>query len=604
MFVVILFATIVIAVLFAKKVSESGAEVDPDATPTPVPTFTPAPTSTPKPALPDEVTVVRSESANPNAYGFSTLLQVDGSETSSYTRQNRISFGRDTEYSSISGITTFGGNNYRNSFSVGNVTLSDQRVRKAWEKQIGALGNWSGTGWTGQPLVVKWPEETKQILGIGEAYKANADLVEVIYPAMDGNIYFFDLATGNMTRDPINNGVVNKGTACLHPEGYPLLFVGQGIPVENDKGNYQAYVRVYNLITNELIYSFGGYDYFSRREWQAFDACPLITDDTIVYCGENGVLYSSRLNTQFDAATATLTINPERLVKYRYEGSGYSRNDSEGARWYGVESSLSAFRNWVFFSDNGGRLQCVDINSLKLQYVVDLKEESDSTPVIEESYDDSTIYLYSGSQTSSYDPALGEGYGYTYHRKINGLTGAVVWENRWICGTGDSSSSGGTLATPAMGKGNIENLVIFSVSQTALTKANPQPSTPTPGPDEAAQPSPEPIYDDGSGYTLGGRIVAYNKNTGTVAWTVEQAADYWSSPVLVYDENYRAYLIQCDRGGHIKLYDASTGGFLYDLDLGSRIDSTPVVYNNILVVGTRGKGGSGGAAKIIALKVS
>ena len=604
MFVVILFATIVIAVLFAKKVSESGAEVDPDATPTPVPTFTPAPTSTPKPALPDEVTVVRSESANPNAYGFSTLLQVDGSETSSYTRQNRISFGRDTEYSDLSGITTFGGNNYRNSFSVGNVTLSDQRVRKAWEKQIGALGNWSGTGWTGQPLVVKWPEETKQILGIGESYKANADLVEVIYPAMDGNIYFFDLATGNMTRDPINNGVVNKGTACLHPEGYPLLFVGQGIPVENDKGNYQAYVRVYNLITNELIYSFGGYDYFSRREWQAFDACPLITDDTIVYCGENGVLYSSRLNTQFDAATATLTINPERLVKYRYEGSGYSRNDSKGARWYGVESSLSAFRNWVFFSDNGGRLQCVDINSLKLQYVVDLKEESDSTPVIEESYDDSTIYLYSGSQTSSYDPALGEGYGYTYHRKINGLTGAVVWENRWICGTGDSSSSGGTLATPAIGKGNIENLVIFSVSQTALTKANPQPSTPTPGPDEATQPSPEPIYDDGSGYTLGGRIVAYNKNTGTVAWTVEQAADYWSSPVLVYDENYRAYLIQCDRGGHIKLYDASTGGFLYDLDLGSRIDSTPVVYNNILVVGTRGKGGSGGAAKIVALKVS
>lgn len=69
-------------------------------------------------------------------------------------------------------------------------------------------------------------------------------------------------------------------------------------------------------------------------------------------------------------------------------------------------------------------------------------------------------------------------------------------------------------------------------------------------------------------------------------------------------KNYRAYLIQCDRGGHIKLYDASTGGFLYDLDLGSRIDSTPVVYNNILVVGTRGKGGSGGAAKIIALKVS
>ncbi|MEZ4628564.1 MAG: hypothetical protein R2912_10950 [Eubacteriales bacterium] len=28
-----------------------------------------------------------------------------------------------------------------------------------------------------------------------------------------------------------------KGTACIDPRGYPLLFVGQGIPVDNDEGN-------------------------------------------------------------------------------------------------------------------------------------------------------------------------------------------------------------------------------------------------------------------------------------------------------------------------------------------------------------------------------
>ncbi|MDD6887307.1 MAG: hypothetical protein PUE41_02380, partial [bacterium] len=81
-------------------------------------------------------------------------------------------------------------------------------------------------------------------------------------------------------------------------------------------------------------------------------------------------------------------------------------------------------------------------------------------------------------------------------------------------------------------------------------------------------------------------------------------ADYWSSPVVVYDETDKAYLIQCDRAGYIKLYDASTSALLYSLDLGSRIDSTPAVFNNYLVVGTRGKGGSGESAKIICVKIT
>ena len=91
-----------------------------------------------------------------------------------------------------------------------------------------------------------------------------------------------------------------------------------------------------------------------------------------------------------------------------------------------------------------------------------------------------------------------------------------------------------------------------------------------------------------------------------MAWCLEQEgeADYWSSPVVVYDETDKAYLIQCDRAGYIKLYDASTSALLYSLDLGSRIDSTPAVFNNYLVVGTRGKGGSGESAKIICVKIT
>ena len=89
-----------------------------------------------------------------------------------------------------------------------------------------------------------------------------------------------------------------------------------------------------------------------------------------------------------------------------------------------------------------------------------------------------------------------------------------------------------------------------------------------------------------------------------MVWSVEQTSDYWSSPVVVYGDSGEAYLIQCDRGGYVTLYDASDGEKLNTIDLGSRIDSTPAVFNNMLIVGTRGKGGSGKTQKIACIKIS
>jgi hypothetical protein len=42
---------------------------------------------------------------------------------------------------------------------------------------------------------------------------------------------------------------------------------------------------------------------------------------------------------------------------------------------------------------------------------------------------------------------------------------------------------------------------------------------------------------------------------------------------------------------------------LNTIDLGSRIDSTPAVFDNMLVVGTRGKGGAGKGPQIVCLKI-
>jgi len=538
--------------------------------------------TTPKPEMEGDYTVSPDDSALPSRLGFETKLMVNRNETDTFERSVPICFGHYSTYSDVDGLLTFGGNHYRNTFAFGKASVSDKRLFRTWEERIGQIDSWSGTGWTGQPLIIRWPSEVRSILGVSDTYKSKEGFTEVIYPTMDGNIYFYDLETGAKTRT-INAGVVMKGTACLDPNGYPLLYVGQSIAEQNENGLPIAYLRVYSLITNEEIYRFGKHDYFSPREWQAYDASPLIVDDTIIFTGENGVLYSSKLNTVFDAANASVSIDPEPLVKYRYTATGYSKDDSPNKRWYGIESSVSAFRNYLFFTDNGGRLQCVDVNTYRLLYAVDVGDDADASVVVDESYDDNTVYLYTAGQVSIPSGDLGEDYGYSYHKKIDGLTGRIVWENRWVASIGDENSNGGTNATPHAGRGNISHLVIYAMNLADVSDV-----------------------DSEGERVLGGKIIAYNKQNGEVAWSLETqgSGDYWSSPVVVYDENDRAYLIQCDRSGYVKLYDAATSALLYSLDLGSRIDSTPAVFNNYMIVGTRGKGGSGESAKIICVKIT
>lgn len=562
-----------------------GAEI----TPTPVPTA--------KPELPGGLNVTPAESALPSALGFSSIIQHNRTETSHYERSDAVSFPTDSKYTKVPGLLTFGGNNYRNTFAYGTTSVAERRMYRIWEQKIGQIDSWTGTGWTGQALIVQWPDKVREVLGISDTYKSNESFVEVIYPAMDGKIYFFDLETGAQSRDPINTGSVMKSTACLDPNGYPLLYVGDSIAGKTDSGLYTAYVHVYSLITNEEIYRFGKHDYFSYREWQAYDGSPLIVNDTLFYAGENGVLYSCKLNTEFDAEAGTVTVNPESLVKYRYTGKGYNKSDAAGKRWYGVESSLSGFREWLFFADNGGRLQCVNANTYELEYVVDIGENADATVVVEEDYDDNTIYLYSAGQAYTSDASLGDGIGYSWHKKIDGLTGEIVWENSCPASVGDANANGGTIATPHVGHGNIDDLVIYAMDLAVMQGGGS--TSEEEGEDVESEEAAAPA-------SFGGRIIAYSKASGDIVWSAEQegAGDYWSSPVVVYDSEQCAYLIQCDRAGFIKMYDASNGSVLYSLDLGSRIDSTPAVFNNYLVVGTRGKGGSGETPKIICVKIA
>ena len=79
-----------------------------------------------------------------------------------------------------------------------------------------------------------------------------------------------------------------------------------------------------------------------------------------------------------------------------------------------------------------------------------------------------------------------------------------------------------------------------------------------------------------------------SKTSGEILWETELDNYMWSSPVDFYDEEGNGYIIQCDSAGNMFLMDGITGRILDKVNLGSNIESSPAIFNNKVVVATRG----------------
>lgn len=454
---------------------------------------------------------------------------------------NEISFGTGDEYTELEGIITFRGNNFRNMAAYGNITINEAKFEPVWSVDIGAIDNWTGVGWSGQPLIVKWPDELKQIMNIYSDKKAKTSLVEVIYATLDGKIYFLDLDDGSATRPPINAGVPHKGTPSLDPRGYPLLYVGQGINLVHEERVPLGF-RIYSLIDQKMLYFLDGNDPDKRREWFAFDSSALIdaANDTLYEPGESGIFYKILLNTVFELENAKISILPE-ISKYIYDPMENNRP--------GIENSMVTYMNYGFFADNSGYVKCIDLKTLEPVWVNFLKEDTDASLVAEEI--NGRLYLYAGSQVDFQGTS-----GTAYVRKIDGLTGEFMWENGYICGSTEDVN-GGVMATPVLGSGLLEDHIFFNIAK----------------------------YNN----TFNSLLVALDKNTGEEIWRYVHNNYAWASPVFVKSDNDKYYIIQCDSIGQVILFDAMTGEVVDVTFTGSNIEGSPVLYNDIMVIGTRGQ---------------
>ncbi len=530
----------------ANKALEETAE-SPAVTVQPTPTPTPEPTPTPV-GLPD-FKPHSVDGTEPERLISSTAIMVDGEVVEEYESDYEINFDLPERYTELEGIVTFRGDNFRSGAAYGTASVSSKTLTKVWSKSTSGLSDtdgtyWSGSGWTGQPLIVKWPEATrKNISAMYDWAREKEGLVEVIYATLDGHVYFYELTSGEYTRDPLNLGFNYKGAGALDPRGYPILYVGSGV----DSVNGRSRVKVVNLIDNSVMFEFGHNETFANRGWHMFDSSPLVSAETdqLIYPGENGILYIIHLNTKYNEQTGELSVDPDNIVKWKYNGV------RSGSRyWLGVESSAAIINNYIFLADNGGNLMCLDLNTLKLVWVQDVLDDTNCSPVVD--VEDGHPYIY--ISTSFH-------YGWRSYStaeipifKIDAETGEIVWRTDYTCYT-VQDLSGGVQGTIAVGKNKLSDMIFVPIAR-------------TPG-------------------ASSGTLAALKKDTGEVVWEKETSMYSWSSPVDFYDVDGNGYLLYCNSGFNMFLIDGKTGEQLDYMNLGGNIEASPAMYGNYAVVGTR-----------------
>lgn len=530
----------------ANKALEETAE-SPAVTVQPTPTPTPEPTPTPV-GLPD-FKPHSVDGTEPERLISSTAILVDGEVVEEYESDYEINFDLPERYTELEGIVTFRGDNFRSGAAYGTASVSSKTLTKAWSKSTSGLSDfdgiyWSGSGWTGQPLIVKWPEATrKNISAMYDWAREKEGLVEVIYATLDGHVYFYELTSGEYTRDPLNLGFNYKGAGALDPRGYPILYVGSGV----DSVNGRSRVKVVNLIDNSVMFEFGHNETFANRGWHMFDSSPLVSAETdqLIYPGENGILYIIHLNTKYNEQTGELSVDPDNIVKWKYNGV------RSGSRyWLGVESSAAIINNYIFLADNGGNLMCLDLNTLELVWVQDVLDDTNCSPVVD--VEDGHPYIY--ISTSFH-------YGWRSYStaeipifKIDAETGEIVWRTDYTCYT-VQDLSGGVQGTIAVGKNKLSDMIFVPIAR-------------TPG-------------------ASSGTLAALKKDTGEVVWEKETSMYSWSSPVDFYDADGNGYLLYCNSGFNMFLIDGKTGEQLDYMNLGGNIEASPAMYGNYAVVGTR-----------------
>ncbi|MDO4483208.1 MAG: PQQ-binding-like beta-propeller repeat protein [Clostridia bacterium] len=559
--------------------AEPTPEPTPEVTeePTPMPTITPGPSPTPTAAPTEQPAMTASfDGADADPSQMKAAFIYSGSKTLNvYDRiaKDQVRMNGGDDYTTLPGgkpfgVMTFRGNAFRQNAAIG--TVGDiSKMSVAWQTPAGSLassGNtvYYGIGEGAQPAIIKWSKEIREASNMYTDKQSTPALKEVIIAGLDGKIYFLDLADGSATRDAINFGYPMKSTVSLHPLGYPIMAVGQYARKVKSGMGKTVDLTFYNAMTQSKLYSINGLDGNKKRAYSDlgyFNTSPLFdrNSDTMVTVGSNGMLYVTKLNTEFDYGLGTLKIKPETINL----ATKYSKQKDETTA---VESSLAMYGSYAFYADMAGILRCVDTTTMTVKWAV--KTGDAVTAAISLELDENgKLWLYTANTLDNRSKGDCE------IRRYDAMTG----RQDWICSIpvmkDGKATVAGASASAIVGRGDIDDLVIYTVSYIKKD-----------GPDIAGA--------EAGGKTTPGAVIAVRKADGKIAWTRALDSASHSSPIAVYTEGGKSYVVAASGKGMLYLLEGTTGSVINTLQLEGNIEGSPAAYDNTVVIGTTGKGKS------------
>ena len=547
--------------------SDAPATDVPTPEPTAVPTAAPTATPTPEPTPTSSPTPMPASAAAGHAATDLRLTErvYSGAKAqNNYSRRNPIIAQDADQYSYFvmgTGIYTFRGDNFRRNGAFGTANVTEARLEPMWEFSLGSLrtedsGTLYGVGWNNQPAIVKWTKQVRNMMNLFPASKEETAMREVIFSAQDGKIYFINLKTGEASREPINIGFPMRGSVSVDTLGRPMISFGQAISRLPSKTGPIGYY-IYNLLDSSQLLFINGRSSENQKQYSsngAFDSCSLFIynqgRDAMIVAGENGLLYTVELKTDFtypketdtEPVTPSLSISAETIYQ-----SSLAKNEKEARTT--IESAVAMYNTYVYVADGYGIIRCVDTDSMHTVWAFDAGDNTDAAMALDLNGND--LSLYTGN--TAYQ-RMAKGTPVTI-RRINALTGEEVWKYEISCVKDNTSETSGCKASPVIGQNDLSGLVFFTVNK---------------------------VTEGGS------RLVALNKESGQVAWEFSMGESV-SSPVAVYNNAGNGWIIACDGDGKVYILDGLTGYLNSDMQVDGAIEASPAVYNDMIVIGTCSK---------------
>ena len=552
---------------------------EPTPEPTAEPTEEPTPSPTPTPVATPKLEALAVDSADPSLIS-TTEIYKDNKKVTAYEREKAMNMPAGDEYLTRAfGVTTFRGNAFRQNAAVETVE-SATSLSLAWTVEagsvVGSSRTYYGVGWTGQPVIAKWPSDVRKSMDLDQTRKDQKNLKEVIVAGMDGKIYFLDLTDGSATREAIDFGYPMRSTPSLHPLSYPMMTSGQYARKMKSGTSSKIGLYYFNLMNQKQLRLIDGIDRTLKRPYSdsasgAFDTSALIdrNTNTLIAIGTNGLLYTEKLSMSMmlDAETGNLIYtfeDPTETVTMM------SHTKNQKAAYAAVESSLAMYANYAYYADMGGVLRCVDTTTMTTSWAVETGDAVRAAIALdlEEGESNNTLWLYTANLVNTRTK------GDVTIRRYNAMTGEEDWAFAIHCADGKKKDvtfnavvTPGAMASPVVGQNSLSDLVYFTLSSVSATGAQKL----------------------GGDSAIPGVIIALDKESGDVVWHKAMEAYCYSSPVAVYDDEGTGWIIQACSNGTIYLLDGLTGETVNTLAVSGVIEGSPAVYGDMMVIGTTGK---------------